>query len=132
MCPWHREVRKEKWFVLPPLMEKYYLVKHQEYRPLPKNATEVADSEVLHFVYPTDGIILSPARQMDGSAPGIRCEVVHSRSDAVVYWHLDNEYLGETADLHDMLIDIPPGIHRLLVVDNEGNKDGITVKILGR
>ena len=132
VCPWHREVRKEKWFVLPPLMEKYYLVKHQEYRPLPKNATEVADSEVLHFVYPTDGIILSPARQMDGSAPGIRCEVVHSRSDAVVYWHLDNEYLGETADLHDMLIDIPPGIHRLLVVDDEGNKDGITVKILGR
>lgn len=127
VCPWHREVQQEKWFVLPPLMEKYYRVKHQEYRALPIT-TEEAD--VMHFAYPSDGAVLSPARQMDGSIPGIRCEIVHSRSDAVVYWHLDNEYLGETTDLHNMVIDIPSGFHRLTAVDDEGNKEEITIKIL--
>ena len=127
VCPWHREVQQEKWFVLPPLMEKYYRVKHQEYRALPIT-TEEAD--VMHFAYPSDGAVLSPARQIDGSIPGIRCEIVHSRSDAVVYWHLDNEYLGETADIHNMVIDIPSGFHRLTAVDDEGNKEEITIKIL--
>ena len=84
----------------------------------------------MHFAYPSDGAVLSPARQMDGSVPGIRCEIVHSRSDAVVYWHLDNEYLGETADIHTMVIDIPYGFHRLTAVDNEGIKEEITINIL--
>ena len=128
-CPYHREVKGEKWFVLPPIMEKYYRIKHQDYHPLPRTDTE--GSEVMHFAYPSDGAVLSPAKQMDGSSPGIRCEMIHSRSDAVVYWHLDNEYLDKTTDIHTFIIDIPPGLHRLTAVDDEGNKEEITIKILG-
>lgn len=67
---------------------------------------------------------------MDGSIPGIRCEVVHSRGDARVYWHLDNEYLGETTNVHTLLIDIPSGFHRITAVDDEGIKEEMTIKIL--
>lgn len=128
ICPWHQEVNGEKWFVLPPLMEKYYRVGHQEYRPLPRENSDGGD--VMHFAYPSDGAVLSPAKQMDGSVPGIRCEMVHSRSGAVIYWHLDSEYLGETNDIHTMIIDIPSGIHLITVVDDEGIKEEITIKIL--
>ena len=128
VCPWHREINQEKWFVLPPLMEKYYRIKHQEYRPLPQ--TKDPFEEIMHFAYPTEGAVLSPARQMDGSRPGIRCEIVHARSGATVYWHLDNEYIGETADIHTLMIDIPPGFHRLTVVDDDGVKEDITIKII--
>lgn len=127
LCPWHRDVQQEKWFALPPLMEKYYRVKHQEYRPLPKSADK---SDMMHFAYPFEGAVISPAKQMDGSIPGIRCEVVHSRSDARIYWHLDNEYLGETTSIHTLLIDIPSGFHRITAVDDEGIKEEITIKIL--
>lgn len=127
-CPWHREIKMEKWFVLPPLMEKYYRIKHQEYRPVPRE--ENADTEVMSFAYPCDGAVLSPAKQMDGTSPGVRCEIVHTRNDAVVYWHLDNEYLGETANIHTMVIDLPSGFHRLTAVDDEGNKKEVMVKIL--
>ena len=128
VCPWHKEVDGQKWFVLPPLMDKYYRVKHQEYQLPPRQEAEAAD--VMRFAYPSDGAVLSPAKQIDGTIPGIRCEIVHSRNDAVVYWHIDNEYLGETVDLHNMVIDIPSGFHRLTAVDNEGNKEEITIKIL--
>lgn len=127
-CPWHREIREEKWFVLPPLMEKYYRVRHQDYRSLPKE--NVDGTSVMRFAYPSEGAVLSPAKQMDGSSPGIRCEIVHSRSDAVIYWHLDNEYLGETSDIHTLIIDAHPGINRLIAVDDEGIKEEITFKIL--
>lgn len=127
-CPWHREIKMEKWFVLPPLMEKYYRIKHQEYRPVPRE--ENADTEVMSFAYPGDGAVLSPAKQMDGTSPGVRCEIVHTRQSATVYWHLDNEYLGETTDIHTMVIDMPSGFHRLTAVDDEGNKKEVMVKIM--
>lgn len=127
-CPWHREIRQEKWFVLPPLMEKYYRIKHQEYKPLPRD--ENTGGEVMSFAYPNDGAVLSSAKQMDGTSPGVRCEIVHTRNDAVVYWHLDSEYLGETAYIHTLVIDIPSGFHRLTAVDDEGNKKEVMVKIL--
>ncbi len=127
-CPWHREIKMEKWFVLPPLMEKYYRIKHQEYRPVPRE--ENADTEVMSFAYPCDGAVLSPAKQMDGTSPGVRCEIVHTRQSATVYWHLDNEYLGETTDIHTMVIDMPSGFHRLTAVDDEGNKKEVMVKIM--
>lgn len=127
-CPWHREINMEKWFVLPPLMEKYYRVKHQEYKPMPRD--ENADTEVMSFAYPCDGAVLSPAKQMDGTSPGVRCEIVHTRQSATVYWHLDNEYLGETTDIHTMVIDMPSGFHRLTAVDDEGNKKEVMVIIM--
>ena len=128
ICPWHREIAREKWFVLPPLQEKYYRVKHQEYRPLPEEVD--SGTEALAYSYPADGAVLSAARQMDGSLPGIRCEAVHSRQGATVYWHLDNTYLGETKGIHTMQVDMPPGIHRLTIVDDAGSRKEITVKIL--
>ncbi len=127
-CPWHREIHQEKWFVLSPLMERYYRIKHQEYRPVPRE--ENVDREVMSFAYPGDGAVLSSARQMDGTSPGVRCEIVHTRRDATVYWHLDNEYLGETTDIHTMVIDMPSGFHRLTAVDDEGNKKEVMVKIM--
>ena len=126
-CPWHKEVNQEKWFVLPPMMEKYYRVKHQGYRSLPKT---IDNRDAMHFAYPSEGAFLSPAKQMDGSIPGIRCEIVHTRSDATVYWHLDSEYLGETTDIHTLVVDMSPGFHRLTAVDDEGLKQDITIKIL--
>lgn len=128
VCPWHREINQEKRFVLPPLMEKYYRIKYQEYRPLPQTAESLED--IMHFAYPTEGAVLSPARQMDGSMPGIRCEIVHAGSGATVYWHLDNEYIGVTADIHTMMIEIPLGFHRLIAVDEDGMKEEITIKII--
>lgn len=126
LCPWHREIGQQKWFVLPPLMERYYRMKHPEYRPRPE--TEV--TEILRIAYPADGAVLSAARQMDGRSPGIRCEGVHSRTDATIYWHLDNAFVGETTDIHTLLMDIPSGVHRIVAVDDEGTRDEITVKIL--
>ena len=127
-CPWHRDYQQEGWFVLPPMMEKYYRIKHQDYRLLPRDGTENGD--VMHFVYPSDGMVLSSAKQMDGSSPGIKCEIDHSRNGAIVYWHMDNEYLGKTSDIHTLVIDFQIGIHKLTVVDDEGMTKELIVKIL--
>ena len=47
-------------------------------------------------------------------------EAAHRDPRARVFWHLDDEYQGETVELHQMALAPPPGPHRLVLVDERG------------
>jgi penicillin-binding protein 1C len=47
-------------------------------------------------------------------------EVVHRNPEATIYWHLDEAYIGETTNVHQMAFSPPPGIHTLTLVDENG------------
>ena len=44
----------------------------------------------------------------------------HRSENAVVYWHLDDQYLGSTHNFHEMEARPRPGPHALTLVDSEG------------
>ena len=121
VCPYH----KDGTFRLPPGMEWYYKAWHPEYQVRPSR--EAAQLEIL---YPESGAVLTLPRQLDGSAPGAVFQAVHRSADATLYWHLDEEYLGQTRFLHQMRLAPPPGKHTVTVVDGDGNRvsAGFTVK----
>ena len=52
-------------------------------------------------------------------------ELAHQNPSTKVYWHLDNDYLGETSDVHQMELSPTKGKHRVTVVDEEGNALGV-------
>lgn len=113
----------ERRFALPPILEHYYRQCHPEYQPLPpiKPSAASADSdEPMHFIYPTDGVIVSLPKQLDGSSGAIHCKVAHSQPSTELFWHLDDQFLGVTRDLHQMQITPTAGHHRLIVVDAHG------------
>ena len=47
-------------------------------------------------------------------------EAKHSQLNAVLYWHLDNEYVGETKELHHLELQPTKGKHRITIVDEKG------------
>jgi penicillin-binding protein 1C len=47
---------------------------------------------------------------------------VHSDAGAVVYWHLDGIYLGQTRGRHRMEAHPAAGLHRLSLVDGQGRE----------
>ena len=47
--------------------------------------------------------------------------VAHHRSDATLWWHLDQTYVGETRFLHELRLAPALGKHTLTVVDDDGN-----------
>ena len=47
-------------------------------------------------------------------------KAAHRQPDTRVYWYLDEEYLGETRDIHEMALSPRPGPHRLTLVDEHG------------
>ena len=112
-CPYH----KTGEFVLPPAMEWYYKPHHPEYT----GATKVQNDQAIQFIYPQAGAVLSVPRQLSGEKEGIVFRAAHHRTDATLWWHLDNTYVGETSFRHELLLAPAPGKHTLTVVDGEGN-----------
>lgn len=119
-CPYHRD----GVFVLPPAMEWYYKARHPEY-VVPTRT----DAVQMEFIYPSSGDVIILPRQLDGSAGSAVFQLAHRRTDATVYWHLDNTFVGETRFLHQKRLAPPPGPHILTVVDENGETAAVRFTI---
>lgn len=112
------------WFVLPPAMEWYYIKNHLDYRPLPpKHPDFDAASEngsPIEIIYPQQGITVVTTVGLDGREQGMVVRAAHRDPSAVLYWHLDDQFLGQTRGEHDLMIHPEPGKHVLVAVDANG------------
>ena len=112
-CPYHRNGE----FVLPPAMEWFYKPHHPEYT----GARKAASTQVMEFIYPSSGTVLYLPRQLSGEVEGVVFRVAHHSSDATLWWHLDQSFVGETRFIHELRLAPPIGKHTLTVVDGDGN-----------
>ena len=128
-------IRPAAWFVLPPAMEGYYRRRHADYRPPPpfrpdcRAALDAAGGSSLSVVYPKEGAQLYVPLEMSGTLGRVVFEAAHRDPQARVFWHVDDEYYGETRDIHQLAIAPPPGRHVLTLVDEAGEtvRRGFTV-----
>ncbi len=112
------------WFVLPPSQEYYYRNYHLDYRPLPplKPGCDPPQNRQIEIIYPTHGAILYLPKGFSGEKEKFIFKAAHARRDAVLYWHLDREYIGKTDDGHVIACRIASGRHVLTLIDDEGNQ----------
>jgi penicillin-binding protein 1C len=131
-------IRAVAWFVLPPAMEVHYRRLHADYRPPPafrpdcRAGLGAGGSAALAFVYPREGAAVYVPVEMDGSLGRVVFEAAHRDPAARVFWHLDDEYLGETRDIHQMALAPRPGWHRLVLVDERGETARRRFTVVGR
>lgn len=125
-CPYHSYINGKSVFLLPPAMEWYYRRLHPEYKP------EISDNQetIMEFIYPGKGSRIYIPRQLDGKVAGIVFNLAHRDPDAVVFWHLDNSYLGQTKFMHQMTLSPSVGKHTITVVDEKGNTLSIGFEIM--
>jgi len=141
-CPYHRMIhldqsgtyrvnsncedvanmKHESWFVLPPAMEWYYKSKNPSYRTLPpyRSDCETQGSNAMEIIYPKQFSKIYVPVEIDGSMGKTIFEVAHRKSSAVIYWHLDGNYLGSTQGIHQMGLTPDEGMHTLTLVDEDG------------
>lgn len=147
-CPYHRQVNleqdgryrvpygtagsiQENMFILPPAMEWFYRQHHPEYRPMPpyRKGSITNDGYVpMEFIYPEPGSVIYVPRQLDGSRKGVIFNLAHSMSESTVYWHIDNEYVGNTRYIHQLTVVPPEGKHTLTAVDSDGNSLSVAIE----
>jgi penicillin-binding protein 1C len=148
VCPYHQLVHLDKterwqvnadceqpdnmvtknWFVLPPSMEYYYRTKNYQYKTLPPykaNCAVAGNTNTMEVIYPRDGAKVYIPIEADGKRGRMICNAAHRRPGTKIFWHLDDQYIGQTTDFHQMEINTTAGSHILTLVD--GNSNEVTV-----
>lgn len=142
-CPFHKSILLDKtqtyrvdsdceeiqnmisksYFVLPPLVEKYFKLNHPNYISLPNYKpscySKISD-RAMSLVYPkNDSKILIPI-QLDETKGKTIFEATHKNASTKIYWHLDDEYIGETSQIHQLALNPCIGKHLLNLIDENG------------
>ncbi|MGM9737919.1 MAG: penicillin-binding protein 1C [Candidatus Cryptobacteroides sp.] len=132
-CPYHFCQGGKSFFRLPPAMEWYYRQKHLDYPFSKDDGDDIPEGSgplPMEFIYPESGAVISIPRQLDGSPDEIVFNLAHHDRSATVYWHIDQDYIGETRFIHQLRFRPSPGKHTVTVVDGLGNtlSAGFTVR----
>jgi penicillin-binding protein 1C len=77
----------------------------------------------IKIIYPNMEAKLFLPRDFDGKTQPVVCNVGHTGVGRVIYWYLDNQYLGMTTQEHKMAIVFKEGWNTLTVIDEYGGED---------
>lgn len=122
------------WFVLPPVQAHYYRRTHPEYRELPPYAPHciAEDYQPIGLIYPRSEARIYVPKNITGNYERVVLHASHQQSDATLYWHWDDTYIGETRTIHQMEIGPEIGFHKLTLVDEFGNTLVKKIELINR
>ena len=100
-------------FILPPAQEWYYRRQHPDYRPLPPLHPGLpgnqAENNPIDIIYPQPGRVLVAPRSLEGEQQSLVFTAVHRDRNAVLFWHIDDDYVGSTSFEHKVSVRPAPG-----------------------
>ncbi len=128
-CADYSNIIHKSWFVLPPSMEWYYKKVHSDYRELPPLSPDcnVLKRNVMQFVYLQNVKKIFIPKNIRGNKENVVFEVAHHSDEAILFWHMDNTFIGSTKDIHQLSFSPVEGKHTITVVDNLGNSIHTTI-----
>ena len=118
------EMKNTSWFVLPSLMEHYYKTSHANYKVIPpfsSKCSKTSNSDVMKIIYPKKISRIHIPINLNGELEKISLEATHREKEGVIFWHVDEEFIGSTQTIHQINIQPSLGKHTLKLVDNKGN-----------
>ncbi|WP_020526348.1 penicillin-binding protein 1C [Flexithrix dorotheae] len=124
-CESVTNMRHEAYFVLPPVQEWYFKSKNAFYKTVPPfradcNQQLKMSTAAMQVIYPPENAQIIIPRELDGTMGKAVFELAHRKASSTIYWHLDDEFLGETKRIHEMGLQPEPGDHTLILIDEEG------------
>lgn len=130
-------MRHAGWFVLPATQEFYYQRHNATYRELPAYGPGCGLSAnngraLMDFIYPVAGAEIYIPLDLDGRRGRVVLQAVHRDPDATLLWHVDSRFAGSTRTYHQLPLDMPPGEHRVTIVDARGNRLERVFAVLAR
>lgn len=126
-CRNELEHKIESRFVLPPLQEYYFKMKHPQYLGMPTKTLGCDNlrtpiTNQMEFIYPNFRTKVIIPKEFDGQQGKVVFKLAHRNPKSRVFWHIDNQFIKTTSEFHNIEIYLPPGQHVLTVVDEMGNK----------
>ena len=76
----------------------------------------------MKFIYPTEKTTIFLPKNFDGQKNELILKVAHANNEAILFWYLDNAFLGTTKERHEFAVGLNVGIYQFSVTDNFGNE----------
>ena len=117
-------IQTKSWFVLPTLMEYYYSNAYTDYSVPPPflEGCSVTEKDIMEFIYPKKNEIVLLPKDLGEKKQELILKLAHQTQESKVYWYLDDTFIGETQDFHELILPIETGVYQLIAVDDKGNK----------
>ena len=136
-CESPSNIKHKKWFVLPPAMEYYYKQHNPNYHTLPPLRDDCRDcgtnsDQPLQVIYPIENAKIFLPKGFDNSRQRMVIEAASRNKSAKLFWHLDNNYISSTQDIHTISIEPKPGKHTIIITDQDGNTTKRNFEIIGQ
>lgn len=125
------QIVSQSWFVLPPLMEFYYKRTHPTYKTVPTFRLDCQNTNAspMEFIYPKNGSRITLIKGFGGNKNELVMKLAHSKPETKVYWYLDETFVQETKDFHEIGLLPSAGRHKITVIDALGNEVNISITI---
>lgn len=78
-----------------------------------------------HRLSPAGRVLVAP-KSLEGEAQSLVFTAIHRDRNAVLYWHIDDNYIGATTLEHKISVRPAPGAHRLTVIDEHGARQSVS------
>ncbi|HXC04788.1 MAG TPA: penicillin-binding protein 1C [Bacteroidia bacterium] len=134
-CEDVNRMKHEVFFVLPPVVEKYYRFNNPNYRTLPEYRADCkhkTSGNMMAVIYPKKSSRICVPVQIDGTTGKTVFEATHRTKSATIYWHLDDVFVAETTDIHQVELNPAIGKHVLTLVDENGNTISQNFEVIDR
>lgn len=127
-------IHPRPWFVLPPAMSWFYALANGNYAPPPEwlsGCEPEGTTATMQFIYPRqNGALVSVPRDLDGQPTGVVFQAAHAQPEAVLFWHLDGDYVGQSVHIHQLRLRPAEGRHLLTIVDRGGASRSIEFTVV--
>ncbi|MFK7971005.1 MAG: penicillin-binding protein 1C [Bacteroidia bacterium] len=125
---------EDTFFIVPPLEASYYRKQKPSFRPLPAwySGCNPQQQDALVIIYPKPKSRVYVPLEIDGETGRVVLEANHRDREAILYWHIDDVYIGKTQGSHLLAVKPAPGKHTLSVVDEQGTRAVRKFVVLGK
>jgi penicillin-binding protein 1C len=117
------EMQRKSYLVMSPLQEFFYRKKHLEFIGLPpfiKGCFDEHQQQNFDLIYPRNGFKIYLPTNESSLKNDLIMNATCNDNSAVLYWYLDQQYIGESKRYHQMAVKPTAGKHVLLITDEKG------------
>lgn len=122
----------QKWFVVPTSIEKWYRKSNPHYQPLPpRDESCQATLTRTSLIYPKQKQHIYLPFNFNEERNSVVFEAASSEENELIYWHLDDEFIGITSLIHQIELKPDYGEHVITITNASGTIISHLFTILG-
>ncbi|MHA2609899.1 MAG: penicillin-binding protein 1C [bacterium JZ-2024 1] len=130
-CPWmmspEDQLEMKRFLYLPPAVA-VILGLPTGFPPLSPECSVSPHSDALHITSPSSGAeyIFPSGLRLSGKIP---LQAFTSTKDQMIYWFIQNQYIGSTRSGEILFHFLPSGTHEILAINSSGKKQQVIIRV---